>query len=295
MSFKLLCFAPVFSAAILWADHPSGVAGAGRPAVLGRSGMVATSQTLASQAGLRILQQGGNAIDAAVATAAVLSVVEPMSTGPGGDMFAMMYWAKTGDLVGLNGSGFSPRAADIKFFRDRKLETIPQKGAFSVSVPGAVDGWTTLLAKYGTMSLGQVLAPAIEYAEKGFPVSPIIAEDWRRSSERNPNSPDLFRTYMPGGRPPAAGEVFVNPDLAWTLRKVAEGGRDAFYTGEIAQRIVRHVNNLGWPLTMEDMAYQRSNWVEPISTTYKGYQVFELPPNGMGMAALEMLNILERL
>jgi gamma-glutamyltranspeptidase/glutathione hydrolase len=293
MSLKLPCFTALLSAAILSADSPSGVAGAGRPAVLGRNGMVATSQTLACQAGLRVLQQGGNAVDAAVATAAVLSVVEPMSTGPGGDMFAMVYWAKTGDLVGLNGSGFSPKAADIKFFRDRKLGTIPLKGAFSVTVPGAVDGWAALLSKYGTMSLSQVLAPAIEYAEKGFPVSPIIAEDWRRSSERNPNSPDLFRTYMPGGRPPAAGDVFVNPDLAWTLRQVAEGGRDAFYTGEIAHRIVRHLNSLGWPLTMEDMAYQYSDWVEPIRTTYKGYEVFELPPNGQGMAALEMLNILE--
>jgi gamma-glutamyltranspeptidase/glutathione hydrolase len=255
--------------------------------------MVAASQPLAAQAGLRILQQGGNAVDAAVATAAVLAVVEPMMTGPGGDMFALVYWAKSGKLAGINASGFSPQGVDLEFFLDRKLGKVPSDGPFTVTVPGAVDGWATMLAKYGTMSLSQVLAPAIEYAEKGFPVSEIIAGDWARGSEPHRNDKVFAEAYLLNGRPPAHGDVFVNAGLAWTLKQIASGGRDAFYKGEIARKMVKHLNSLDWPITVEDMAYQHSDWVEPISTTYKGYQLFELPPNGQGMAALEMLNILE--
>ncbi len=292
MLLKFLAVTAAFPAVILGADRPYG-GRAGRSAVLARNGMVAASQPLAAQAGLRILQQGGDAVDAAVATAAALAVVEPMMTGPGGDMFALVYWAKPGELAGLNGSGFSPQAADVEFFRSRKLEKIPAKGPFTVTVPGAVDGWATLLTKYGTMSLSQVLAPAIEYAESGFPVSEIVAGDWDRGSEPHRDDKEFARAYLRGGKSPAHGEIFVNPGLAWTLRQIADGGRDAFYTGEIARKVVHHLNSLGWPVTMEDMAHQHSDWVEPISTTYKGYQVFELPPNGQGMAALEMLNILE--
>ena len=289
---KIMLVCAAFSAVILGADRPYGKQ-MGRSAVLARNGMVAASQPLAAQAGLRILQQGGNAVDAAVATAAVLAVVEPMMTGPGGDMFALVYWAKSGELAGLNGSGFSPQAVDREFFRSRKLEKVPGVGPFTVTVPGAVDGWATLLAKYGTMSLSQVLAPAIEYAEKGFPVSEIIAGDWDRGSEPHRKDKVFAEAYLVNGKPPAHGDVFVNAGLAWTLKQIASGGRDAFYKGEIARRVEKHLNSLDWPITAEDMAYQHSDWVEPISTTYKGYQLFELPPNGQGMAALEMLNILE--
>ncbi len=292
MLLKMMLVCAAFSAVILGADRPFG-GRAGRSAVLGRNGMVATSQPLAAQAGLRILQQGGNAVDAAVATAAVLAVVEPMMTGPGGDMFALVYWAKTGELAGLNGSGFAPQGVDPKFFTDRKLDKVPASGPFTVTVPGAVDGWATMLTKYGTMSLSQVLAPAIEYAEKGFAVSEIIAGDWDHGSRPHRDDKVFAEAYLIDGKPPAHGDVFANPGLAWTLQQIASGGRDAFYQGEIARKTVQRLNSLGWPVTMEDMAFQHSDWVEPISTTYKGYRLFELPPNGQGMAALEMLNILE--
>jgi len=290
---KILCCGLLVSGIVLGADRPGGRADAGRSAVLARNGMVATSQPLAAQAGLRILQQGGNAVDAAVATAAVLAVVEPMMTGPGGDMFAIVSTAK-GELAGINGSGFSPAAANIEFFRQRKLQQIPIRGPFSVSIPGAVDGWATLLDKYGTLGFAEVLAPAIEYAENGFPVSEIVASDW--SSPLNEAlfaDKEFARAYYQDGKPPAHGDVFVNKPLAETLRKIATGGRDAFYKGDIARRIVERLNKLGWPVTMDDLARQHSDWVEPISTTYKGYRLYELPPNGQGMAALEMLNILE--
>jgi gamma-glutamyltranspeptidase/glutathione hydrolase len=290
---KVLLCGVFFSAFVLGADRPGGRADAGRSAVLARNGMVATSQPLAAQAGLRILQQGGNAIDAAVATAAALAVVEPMMTGVGGDMFAIVHTAK-GELAGINGSGFSPAAANIEFFRQRKLGQIPSRGPFSVSIPGAVDGWAALLEKYGTMSFAEVLAPAIDYADNGFPVSEIISSDWN-----SPLNEDLLadkefaRAYTLNGKPPAHGDVFVNKGLAGTLRQIASGGRDGFYTGDVARRIVERLNQLGWPVTMDDLAFQHSDWVEPISTTYKDYRLYELPPNGQGMAALEMLNILE--
>ena len=266
---------------------------AGRSAVVAQNGMVAAAQPLASQVGLRILQQGGNAVDAAVATAATLALVAPMMTGPGGDVFALVYMSETGELAGLNASGFSPKAANVDFFKSRGLDRIPIKGPFSVTVPGAVDGWATLLEKYGTMTLAQVLEPAIEYAENGFPVSEIFASNWAGNGAQFEDDPEFVRAYYTDGKPPAHGDVFVNKPLAWTYRQIARGGRDAFYTGEIARKIVERLNGLGWPLTEEDMAYQRSDWVEPISTTYKGHRIYELPPNGQGMAALEMLNILE--
>jgi len=281
------------SAVVLGADRPAGRADAGRSAVLARNGMVATSQPLAAQVGLRILQKGGNAVDAAVAVAAALAVVEPMMTGPGGDMFALAYIAKEDRLVGLNGSGFSPEKVDLDFFASRELKQIPRTGPFSVSVPGAVDGWATLLDKYGTMTLAEVLEPAIEYAEEGFPVSEIIANDWAGKVASLGSRADFSEAYLPGGKAPRHGDVFKNPGLAWTYRQLAEKGRDAFYKGEIARRMVEHLNAEGWPISMDDLAYQHSDWVEPIGTDYKQYRLYELPPNGQGMAALEMLNILE--
>jgi len=277
----------------LGADRPSGRLKAGRSAVLGRNGMVAASQPLAAQAGLQILREGGNAFDAAVGTAAMLAVVEPMMTGPGGDVFAIAHVAKTGKLVGLNASGFSPAAVDRKFFKSNNLDQIPIVGPFTVSVPGAVDGWATLVAEHGNLSLAQVLAPAIAYAEEGFAVSEIIGGDWVRSGPKHAGRAEFARVYLKDGNGYAHGEVFRNPELGWTLRQIAEHGRDWFYEGEFAERMAQELSSQGWPMSKADIAYQHSDWVDPISTTYKGYEVFELPPNGQGMAALEILNILE--
>jgi gamma-glutamyltranspeptidase/glutathione hydrolase len=274
-------------------DRPTGVPQQTRSAVLARNGMVATSQPLAVQAGLRILQQGGNAIDAAVATAAVLNVVEPMSTGIGGDMFAIVYMAKTRELAGLNGSGRSGFAASLDFFIRQGLKAMPATGVHSVSVPGAADGWETLLKKYGTMSLAQVLEPAIDYAEKGFPVSEVIAASWEQSVEKLKAHSDTASTYLVEGRAPRVGEIFVQANLANSLRKIASGGSDAFYRGAIAQEIVASLQKLGGQLTTRDFAEHRSTWVKPVSTIYRGIRLYELPPNGQGIAALEMLNILE--
>ena len=299
MSVKLFLSALAVSAILLAADRPFGRTTSGRSAVLARNGMVATSQPLAAQAGLRILRKGGNAIDAAVATAATLAVVEPMMTGPGGDLFVLAYIAKENKLVGLNASGFSPAAAGIDFFKERNLEAIPVKGPYSVTAPGAVDGWAALLSAYGTMTLAEVLEPAIEYGENGFAISEIIAVSWNvpLSADSIPQGAtvvdDFVRAYYLNGKRPEHGDVFVNKALAATFRQIAQDGRDAFYKGEVARKIVDHLNKLGWPITMDDMAYQHSDWVEPISTAYKGHRVFELPPNGQGMAALEMLNIIE--
>jgi gamma-glutamyltranspeptidase/glutathione hydrolase len=296
---KLMLLFSFLGAMALAADRPAGRARSGRSAAWGRSGMVATSQPLAAQAGLRVLQQGGNAVDAAVATAAVLSVVEPMSTGLGGDVFALVYLARTGELHGLNGSGFSPQAATPEFFRKHSLTSIPIRGPFSVTVPGTVDGWVTLLDKFGTKKLEEVLAPAIEYAENGFPVSEIISDAWANDGiAAGQMDPEFARAYLlpdgkGGWRAPDHGDVFVNKPLAATLRRLASGGRDAFYKGGIAQQIVARLNQLGWPMSLEDLAYQHSDWVKPISTIYKGHTLYELPPNGQGMAALEMLNLLE--
>ena len=275
------------------ADRPHGEARAGRSPVLARNGMVAASQPLAAQAGLRVLQEGGNAFDAAVATAATLAVVEPMMTGPGGDLFVLAHVAETGERVGLNASGFSPQAATPDFFSERGLASIPLDGAFSVTVPGAVDGWITLLERYGSWPLERVLAPAIGYAEDGFPVSEIIGGDW---GVHAPKSTDLEfrRVYLKDdGAPYAHGDVFHNPDLARTLRAIARLGRDGFYSDLTGEAIVVALQQRGWPLTADDLAFQRSDWVEPIATTYRGVEVFELPPNGQGMATLSMLNLLE--
>lgn len=274
-------------------DRPAGVPNQTRSAVLATNGMVATSQPLAAQAGLKILQQGGNAVDAAVGTAAMLNVVEPMSTGIGGDMFAIVYMAKTQELAGLNGSGRSAYTASIDFFAKQGMNTIPTTGVYSISVPGAVDGWETLLKKYGTMSFAQVLQPAIDHATKGFPVSEIIAADWERSVPKLEAHPDTARTYLRDGRAPKVGEIFTQQNLANTLKKIAVGGSDVFYRGDIAQEVVSSLHELGGQLTTKDFADHHSTWVKPVSTTYRGVKLFELPPNGQGIAALEMLNILE--
>ncbi|HZS10028.1 MAG TPA: gamma-glutamyltransferase [Blastocatellia bacterium] len=266
--------------------------GGTRSVVRAMNGMVATSQPLASAAGLRILQQGGNAIDAAVAAAAVLCVVEPMMVSPGGDLFALVWDAKKNELKALNASGRAPKAISIDELKKRGITKMPEYGIHTVTVPGAVDGWATLLDRYGTMKLSQVLQPAIEYAERGYPVTEIIGTEWQTGMQHKDNA-DFAATFLPNGRPPAIGEIFTNKNLAATLRKIAAGGRDVYYKGELAEKIVKFARAQGGFHTMQDFADHKSTWVEPISTTYRGYKVYELPPNNQGLAALEMLNILE--
>jgi gamma-glutamyltranspeptidase/glutathione hydrolase len=255
--------------------------------------MIATSQPLASAAGLKILQDGGNAVDAAVAAAAVLAVVEPTMTGIGGDLFALVYDARTKTLRGLNASGRSARAATPEAFAARGLTTMPAAGVHSVTVPGVVDGWAALLSAHGTMPLTRLLAPAIDYAKNGYAVSEIISGQWIGTEGKLRADPAAARTFLPGGRAPRPGEVFANPHLAATLQTIAEGGRDAFYEGPIASAIVADMKKRGGLLDTRDFAEHTSNWVEPISTSYRGYDVYEMPPNTQGFVPLEMLNILE--
>lgn len=266
-----------------------------RSPVMGTNGVVATSHALAANAGLDILKRGGNAVDAAVATAAVLTVVEPMSTSLGGDAFIMVYLAQEKKLVGLNASGRSPYAMTLDALNDKlqkhKMRSI--SGIYSVSVPGAVAGWFDVLEKYGSMSMAQVLEPAIYYAENGFPVTPIIARAWRGSVSKLKRDASTAKTWLVDGeRAPRSGEIFVNRDLANTFRKLATQGRDAFYKGSIAQAIVDYSDEKDGFLTMKDFEDHTSTWVEPIYADYKNYRLYELPPNGQGIAALEMLKIL---
>ncbi|MFC1729556.1 gamma-glutamyltransferase [candidate division KSB1 bacterium] len=268
----------------------------GRSAVLGQRGVVATSQPLAANAGLDILKKGGNAVDAAVATAAVLTVVEPMSTSLGGDAFIMIYLAEEKKLVGLNASGRSAYGVTLEKLNE-KLEAHNMRGIsgiYSVTVPGAVDGWFEVLEEYGTMSMAEVLEPAIYYAENGFPVSEKIANSWRGSERKLSAEKSAADTWLiDGERAPRMGEVFVNKDLANTYKKLAQNGRDEFYRGSIAQAIVEYSNQHDGFLTMKDFEDHTSTWVEPIYADYKNYRLYELPPNGQGIAALEILKILQ--
>ena len=264
-----------------------------RSPVMGLRGAVATSQPLAANTGLDILKKGGNAIDAAVATAAMLTLVEPNSTSLGGDAFIMIYIAAEKKLVGINASGRAPYSMTLDALNG-KLEKHGMDrigGIYSVSVPGAVDGWFEVLEEYGTMTMAEVLEPAIYYAEHGFPVSPIIADAWR-GLERNQEPSTRTTLLLDGERAPRAGEVFRNPDLALTFRMLAEHGRDAFYKGPIAEAIVAYSDQHDGFLTMKDFEDHTSTWVEPIFADYKNYRLYELPPNGQGIAALEMTKIL---
>ncbi|MCC7010341.1 MAG: gamma-glutamyltransferase [Acidobacteria bacterium] len=266
-----------------------------RAVVRSTHGMVATSQPLASQVGLEILEHGGNAVDAAIAVAAMLNVTEPSMTGVGGDAFAMVYWAKTQKLEALNSSGRAPRALTLDHFREKNMTAMPLKGMEVITTPGAVDGWITLLEKYGTKRLPELLAPAIGYAEQGFPVAEKIAADWIPEVGKLQETEAAASTYLLNGQPPVAGTIFVQKNLARTLRTLAAGGRDAFYKGPIAKAIVDYVQQHGGYLSMEDFAAQAKSaeWVQPISTTYKGYTLYELPPNNQGLTGLILANILE--
>jgi len=274
-------------------DRPSGNPHATRSVVMGRNGMIATSQPLASAAGLRVLQNGGNAIDAAITAAAVLAVVEPTMNGIGGDLFAIIYDSKSKTLHGLNGSGRSGYAATPEAFAARKLTRIPTAGVFSVTVPGVVDGWATLLASYGTIPLSRALVPAIDYARNGYPVSEIISRQWLHSSPKLAADRAAASTFLPGDHAPSPGEIFSNPRLGSTLEQIATGGRDGFYKGPIAAAIVADLKKRDGLLDARDFADHQSDWVEPISTNYRGYDVYELAPNTQGFVTLEMLNILE--
>jgi gamma-glutamyltranspeptidase/glutathione hydrolase len=264
-----------------------------RSEVLARNGMAATSQPLATQAALDILKQGGSAMDAAIAANAVLGLVEPASCGIGGDIFAIVWDAKTEKLYGFNGSGRAPKSLSIEYFMERDIKYVPFYGPLPVSVPGCVDGWFALHEKFGRLPMAELLQPAIAYGREGFPVSEVIAYEMASNYEAVKDQPGFAATYMSGGRTPAKGEVFKNPDLANTYEKIAKGGRDAFYKGDIARTIDRFMKQHGGLLSYEDLAEHTSNWVDPVSVNYRGYDVWELPPNGQGTAALQMLNILE--
>jgi gamma-glutamyltranspeptidase/glutathione hydrolase len=254
--------------------------------------MVATSQPLAARAGLQVLMDGGNAFDAVVTAAATLNVVEPMSTGIGGDCFALLYLGDSGEIKALNGSGRAPQALDVSVFQERGLHTVPATGMLPVTVPGTVDGWAALLDAHGSISLADALAPAIHYAEEGFRVTDVIAADWAHFAPKLRATPDAARHYLVDGqRAPRAGETFRLPALARSLRQIAEGGRDVFYEGEIAEAIVDFSNRNGGFLSLSDFASHTSSWADPIFTDYRGYRVYECPPNGQGLAALLALNV----
>jgi gamma-glutamyltranspeptidase/glutathione hydrolase len=274
-------------------DRPFGNTRGTRSVVMARNGVIATSQPLATAAGLRVLESGGNAIDAAVTAAAVLSVVEPTMNGPGGDLFAMVYSVKDHQVHGLNASGRAPAAATPEEFKRRGLQRIPLRGELSVSVPGIVDGWNELLTKHGTRTLAQALEPAIRYARDGYPVSEIIAGQWKEVESLLARDPNAAKTFLIDGKAPAPGDVFRNPALANSLELIAKGGRDVFYKGAIAKAIADDMARRDGLITLQDLANHHADWVEPISTTYRGYQVLELPPNTQGVSALEMLNIME--
>jgi gamma-glutamyltranspeptidase/glutathione hydrolase len=274
-------------------DRITGRSFASRSEVIAQHGMAATSQPLATQVALDVLKKGGSAVDAAIAADAMLGLVEPTGAGMGGDLFAIVWDAKAGKLYGLNGSGRSPKSLTLEHFQKLGLKHVPAYGPLPVSVPGCVDGWFELHGKFGKLPIKDVLSPAIGYARDGFPLTELIAFGWERGSRLLEKYPGFKETFMPGGRAPKVGEVFKNPRLAATLEKVAAGGRDAFYKGDIARAIDAYMKQNGGFLAYEDLAAHHSEWVEPVSVNYRGYDVWELPPNTQGIAALQMLNILE--
>jgi gamma-glutamyltranspeptidase/glutathione hydrolase len=274
-------------------DRPAANPYQSRSVVVARNGIVATSQPLAAQVGLDILKAGGAAADAAIAANAVIGLTEPMSCGIGGDLFVIYWDATQKKLFGLNASGRSPYEINRAQVLAKGHTSIPTSGPLSWSVPGCVDGWEELRRRFGTKGLAELLHPAIEYAEQGFPVSEIIAHGWHGSVKSLSEWPDSEKTYLIEGRSPEAGEVFKNPNLARTYRLIAAQGRDAFYKGEIARTIVDFSQRNAGHFSLKDFAEHRSDWIDPVSTNYRGFDVWELPPNGQGIAVLEMLNILE--
>jgi gamma-glutamyltranspeptidase/glutathione hydrolase len=265
----------------------------GRSMVISRGGIVAAESPLAAQAGVRVLESGGNAVDAAIATNAMMGVVEPMMNGIGGDLFAIVYDAKANKLYGLNASGWAPKGLTIEFLRKQGIREMPQHGVNTITVPGAVDGWQKLADKFGRKKLSEDLAAAIKTAEDGFPVPEWAASYWAPEVDLLRSDEAASKAYLPNDRAPRVGEVFRNADLAWSLQQIAEHGRDAFYKGAIAQKILEAMKHHNGTMTTEDLTAYSSEWAEPISTTYRDWTVYEMPPNGQGIAALEMLNIME--
>jgi gamma-glutamyltranspeptidase/glutathione hydrolase len=261
--------------------------------VISQNGIVAAESPLAAQAGVRILERGGNAVDAAIAANAMMGVVAPMMNGIGGDLFVIVYDAKAKKLYGLNASGWAPKGLTIEYLHKLGLRDMPQQGVNSITVPGTVDGWQKLADKFGRKKLGEDLAAAIRTAHEGYPVPELTAALWGMQTDHLRADDAATKTYLPGDRAPKIGEVFKNEDLAWSLGQIAKYGRDAYYKGEIAQKILDAMQRHNGTMMAQDLAEYSSEWVEPIHTTYRDWTVYEMPPNGQGLAALEMLNIME--
>jgi gamma-glutamyltranspeptidase / glutathione hydrolase len=281
----------LLSPVIVAAQQLSSVPGQGRSMVVTKFGIVSTPQFLASQAGAHILEQGGNAVDAAIAANAVMGVVQPYVNGIGGDLFVLYYEAKTGKVYGLNSSGWTPKALTIDYLKSKGVTKINPIGVETIDVPGAVAGWDALRTRFGTLPFGQLLAPAIYYAQNGFPLAERNARYWIAKSLLN--QPGYKETYDIWPTAPKPGDLFRNPALASSLRQIAEHGRDAFYNGPMTETMVKFLDAHGGTHTLEDFRDFQPEWVEPVSTTYRGWTVYELPPNGQGIAALSMLNIME--
>ncbi len=281
--------APVFAPSLVGAQDRS----QSRSMVTSKQGVVASESVLASQVGASILERGGNAIDAAVAMNAMMGLVAPMNDGIGGDLFAIIYEAKSGKLYGLNASGWAPKGLTVEHLRAKGRTDMPGRGIDAATVPGAVNGWEKLLTRFGKQRFADVLAPSIAYAEAGFPVGEVVSVYWKDSEKVLREDAATTKTFLPGGRLPQAGELFRNPELAQTYRQIATGGAAAFYKGAVAAKLLASSKTHGGTMTAADLAEFDSEWVEPISTTYRGWTVYELPPNGQGIAALEMLNIME--
>ncbi|HEY2849702.1 MAG TPA: gamma-glutamyltransferase [Gemmatimonadaceae bacterium] len=266
----------------------------GRSVVATKFGIVATSQPLASAAGVEMLEHGGNAVDAIIAANATLGLMEPMMNGIGGDLFAIYYDAKTGKLYGLNSGGWAPTGETVDLLASKNITRMPQRGVWSVIVPGAVAGWDALRSRFGTFGFDKLLAPAIYYAENGFPVSQIISENWQPAATNAAGNAAFKATYLIDGKAPQPGQIFTNPDLGASLRRIAQKGKDGFYTGPTADAMLSTLKDLGGTMTAADLNEFKPEWVTPLHTTYNGWTVYELPPNGQGIAALEMLNIMSR-
>ena len=263
-----------------------------RSMTISKSGIVSTSQTLASQAGAAVLARGGSAVDAAIASNAVLGVVEPMMCGIGGDLFVIHADGKSGKLTGLNSSGFAPKGLSIPYLKSKGHYSIPYGGIHTANVPGAVAGWEAMHQKFGKLAWKDLFAPAIYYAEKGFPVTELIAWDWNHSESKLRADDNAAKVYLPNGHAPKEGEIFRNPQLAKAYRLIAEGGAKAFYKGAIRDSILKTSKRLEGTFTAADFEEYKPEWVEPIATEYRGWKVFQLPPNGQGIGTLEMLNIM---
>ena len=267
--------------------------GQARSMVISRNGVVAAESPLAAQAGVRILERGGNAVDAAIAANAMMGVVLPMMNGIGGDLFAIVYDAKANKLYGLNASGWAPKSLTIDFLRQQGLRDMPQQGVHTITVPGAVDGWQKLAEKFGRKKLAEDLAAAIRTAQDGFPVTEWAAAYWGPETDRLRGDEAASSVYLPGDRAPRVGDLFRNADLAWSLEQIAAHGRDAFYKGEISAKLLEGMKRHGGTMTAQDLAEFSGEWVAPLSTTYRDWTVYEMPPNEQGIAALEMMNIME--